>query len=131
MTPPLIDRWIAVIENGHTDGLDDLLDDLLDDQAVFYSPAVFRPQHGKALTAKYLTAAAKLFGDTDFHYVEHWYSERSAILEFAATVNGVYVNGIDMIHWNDEQRIVSFKVMLRPFKGLQVIMPLMAELLQQ
>ncbi len=127
MTPPLIDRWISIIETGRTDDLDALLAD----DAVFYSPAVFTPQEGKALTSKYLKAAAKLFDDTDFHYVEQWYSERSAILEFAATVNGIHVNGIDMIHWNDDQQIVAFKVMVRPFKGLQVIMPGMAELLQQ
>ena len=127
MTPPLIDRWITIIETGRTDDLDALLAD----DAVFYSPAVFRPQEGKALTSKYLKAAAKVFGDTDFHYVEQWYSERSAILEFAATVNDIYVNGIDMIHWNDDEQIVSFKVMLRPFKGLQAIMAPMAELLQQ
>lgn len=127
MTPPLIDRWISIIETGRTDDLDALLAD----DAVFYSPAVYTPQEGKALTSKYLKAAAKLFDDTDFHYVEQWYSERSAILEFAATVNGIHVNGIDMIHWNDDQQIVAFKVMLRPFKGLQVIMPGMAELLQQ
>jgi ketosteroid isomerase-like protein len=127
MTPPLIDRWISIIETGRTDDLDALLAE----DAVFYSPAVFTPQQGKALTAKYLKSAAKLFHDTDFHYVEQWYSQHSAILEFAATVNGVYVNGIDMIHWNDDEQIASFKVMLRPFKGLQVIMPAMAELLQQ
>jgi len=127
MTPPLIDRWISIIETGRTDDLDALLAE----DAVFYSPAVFTPQQGKALTAKYLKSAATLFHDTDFHYVEQWYSERSAILEFAATVNGIYVNGIDMVHWNDDEQIVSFKVMLRPFRGLQVIMPAMAELLQQ
>jgi SnoaL-like domain len=127
MTPPLIDRWISIIETGRTDDLDALLAD----DAVFYSPAVFTPQEGKTLTSKYLKAAAKLFDDTDFHYVEQWYSERSAILEFAATVNGIHVNGIDMIHWNDDEQIVSFKVMMRPFKALQTIMPAMAELLQQ
>ena len=127
MTPPLIDRWISIVETGRTEDLDALLAD----DAVFYSPAVFTPQEGKALTSKYLKAAAKLFGDTDFHYVEQWHSERSAILEFVATVNGIHVNGIDMIHWNDDEQIVSFKVMLRPFKGLQAIMPGMAELLQQ
>lgn len=125
MTPPVIERWIGIIENGRTDELETLLAD----DAVFYSPAVFTPQEGRAKTATYLRAAAKVFGDTDFHYVEQWYSERSAILEFAATVDGIYVNGIDMIHWNDDGQIVSVKVMLRPLKALQTIMPAMAELL--
>ena len=107
----------------------DELDDLLADDAVFYSPAIFRPQEGKAKTAMYLTAASKLFAGTDFEYVGQWFGERSAVLEFAATIDGIYVNGIDMIEWNDDEKIVNFKVMMRPFKGLQVIMPKMAELL--
>jgi hypothetical protein len=62
--------------------------------------------------------------------VGQWFGEQSAVLEFAATVDGMYVNGIDMITWNDDDRIVSFKVMIRPFKGLQLVMGKMAELLQ-
>jgi hypothetical protein len=125
MTPPVIARWIDIIENGRTSELESLLAE----DAVFYSPAVFSPQEGRDMTLAYLTAAAKVFGDTDFHYVEKWYGERSAILEFAATIDGKYVNGIDMIHWNDAEQIVSVKVMVRPFKGLQALMPKMAELL--
>ena len=127
MTPPVIVRWIAIIESGRTDDLEALLAD----DAVFFSPAVFTPQEGREKTAMYLEAAAKVFGDSDFDYVEQWYEERSAILEFAATIDGIYVNGIDMIHWNDDEQIVSFKVMLRPLKALQTIIPAMAELLQQ
>ena len=127
MTPPLIERWVSIIETGRTDGLDALLAD----DAVFFSPAVFTPQEGRDKTATYLKAAAKVFGNTDLHYVEQWYGQRSAILEFAATIDGIYVNGIDMIHWNDDEQIVSFKVMLRPLKALQTIIPAMAELLQQ
>lgn len=126
MTPPVIQRWIEVIENGRADELGTLLAD----DAVFFSPAVFTPQEGRKKTAAYLRAAAKVFGDTDFHYVEQWYSDRSAILEFVATLDGIYVNGIDMIHWNDDEQIVLFKVMLRPLKALQTIIPAMAELLR-
>ncbi|TPG28308.1 nuclear transport factor 2 family protein [Mycolicibacterium hodleri] len=127
MASSVIERWHHFIDGGHDPVV---LDALLDDDAVFYSPAVFSPQEGRAKTAMYLRAAAKLFGGTDFRYVEEWVGERSAVLEFAATIDGIYVNGIDMIAWNEDDRIVSFKVMMRPFKGLQVIMPKMAELLQ-
>ena len=127
MTPSVIERWHAFLDGGHRA---EALDALLADDCVFYSPAVFSPQEGRAKTALYLGAAAKLFDGTDFHYVEQWYGERSAVLEFAATIDGSYVNGVDMIHWNDDARIVSFKVMMRPFRGLQTIMPKMAELLQ-
>ncbi len=125
MTPPVISRWIDIIESGSTSDLQDMLAE----DAVFYSPAVFSPQEGRELTLAYLTAAAKVFGDTDFHYVEKWYGERSAILEFAATIDGKYVNGIDMIHWNDADKIVAVKVMVRPLKGLQALIPKMVELL--
>ncbi len=125
MTPPVIARWIDIIENGKTAELESLLAA----DAVFYSPAVFSPQEGRDTTLAYLTAASKVFSDTDFHYVEKWYGERSAILEFAATIEGKYVNGIDMIHWNDDEKIVAVKVMVRPLKGLQALMPKMAELL--
>lgn len=126
MTSSVIDRWHAFIDGGHDP---DVLIDLLAEDAVFYSPAIFSPQEGREKTAMYLRAAAKLFGDTDFHYEEQWIGERSAVLEFAATVDGTYVNGVDMIQWNDDDEIVEFKVMLRPFKGLQLVMGKMAELL--
>ena len=125
MTPPVIKRWLDIIENDRTSEIEGVLAE----DAVFYSPAVFSPQEGRDMAVAYLTAASKMFSGTDFHYVEQWYSERSAILEFAATIDGKYVNGIDMIHWNDDGRIVSFKVMMRPLKGLEAIMPKMAELL--
>ncbi|MCW2730841.1 MAG: hypothetical protein JWR13_1657 [Mycobacterium sp.] len=127
MTSSVIERWHQFIDGDHDRAV---LEALLDDDAVFYSPAVFSPQKGRQKTTTYLVAAAKLFGGTDFHYVQEWVGERSAVLEFAATIDGIYVNGIDMIAWNDDEKIVSFKVMMRPFKGLQVIMPKMAELLQ-
>ena len=126
MTPLVIQRWIDILHDNRVDEVGSLLAD----DAVFYSPAVFTPQEGKAKTAMYLNAAAKLFADTDFHYVEQWFGEQSAVLEFAATVDGRYVNGVDMITWNDDERIASFKVMIRPFKGLQVVIGKMAELLQ-
>ena len=127
MTPPVIARWTSIIENGRTDELDALIAE----DAVFFSPAVFTPQEGRQKTLMYLKAAVKVFGTNNFRYVEQWFNDQSAILEFAATIDGIYVNGIDMIHWNDQEQIVSFKVMLRPLKALQTIIPAMAELLQQ
>lgn len=123
--PAVIERWLAVINDGHTDRLDDLLAH----DAVFYSPAVFTPQHGREKTSAYLRAAEQVFGTTDFHYVQMLFGERSAVLEFAAVLDGVTVEGVDMIAWNDEDKITSVKVMVRPLKALQALMPRMAELL--
>lgn len=126
MAPPVIQRWIDIVDNGRIVELNDLLAD----HAVFYSPAVFTPQEGRAKTLAYLTAAAKLFANTSFRYVEQWYGERSAVLEFTTEIDGIHVNGIDMIHWNDDGKITAVKVMLRPMKALQTVIPQMGRLLQ-
>ncbi|WP_328357948.1 nuclear transport factor 2 family protein [Mycobacterium sp. NBC_00419] len=125
MTAPVIERWLRFIENGQTDELDDLLAE----DAVFYSPAVFTPQHGREKTAAYLRAAEKLFSHSNFRYVEKWIESRSAVLEFAAEVDGLTLEGVDIIRWNDDGKIVSFTVMIRPLKALQAIVPRMGELL--
>ncbi len=121
----MIDRWLDVIENGQTAGLDDMLAE----DAVFYSPAVFTPQRGRAKAAAYLRAAEHMFAGTNFHYVNKWIDSHSAVLEFAADIDGISVEGIDILHWNDEGRLTSVKVMMRPFKGLQAVIAKMAELL--
>lgn len=123
--PTVIQRWLEIIESGRSDDLDDLLDP----EAVFYSPAVFTPQRGRDTALAYLRAAERMFAGTDFHYVEKWFGDKSAVLHFAADLDGLSVEGIDMIHWNDEGKIVSVAVMMRPFKGLQAVIGRMAELL--
>lgn len=126
MTPSVIESWLRVVQSGQTD----LLDELLAEDAVFYSPAVFTPQHGRAKTAAYLRAAEKMFSDSNFRYVEMWFNANSAVLEFAAEIDGLSVEGIDMIHWNDDGKITRVKVMIRPLRALQSVIPKMGELLQ-
>ncbi len=125
-TPAVIERWLRLIEG---DDVSSEIDDILTDDAVFYSPAVFTPQRGRAVTAAYLRAAEQMFSGTGFRYVEKWFGDHSAVLQFTADVDGLTVEGIDMIHWNDEGKITSFKVMIRPYKALQGVVDRMAELL--
>ena len=125
MTTPVIERWLDVIENGQTADLDDMLAE----DAVFYSPAVFTPQRGRAKAAAYLRAAEHMFAGTNFHYVNKWIDSHSAVLEFAADIDGISVEGVDILHWNDEGKLTSVKVMVRPFKALQTVIAKMAELL--
>ena len=124
--PPVLERWFEIIES---DGGGDV-EELLAEDAVFYSPAVFTPQRGRAEAAAYLRAAQKLFAGANFRYVGKWFDAHSAVLEFAAEIDGLTVEGIDMIHWNADGKIVSVKVMIRPLKALQAIVPKMAALLQ-
>lgn len=91
---------------------------LLADDVVFESPVVHTPQRGRAISAKYLTGASYVLGGESFAYIGEWRGPNSAILEFTSLVDGITINGIDMITWNDAGRIVHFKVMVRPLKAM-------------
>jgi hypothetical protein len=124
--PQTIATWHAAVANqdfGAVEGL-------IADDATFYSPAVHSPQIGKPLVVKYLRAAMSLLNNESFRYVDEWYGERSAVLEFELTLDGTYVNGIDLIRWNTDGKIVRFKVMVRPLKGLNTVLALMGARLQ-
>lgn len=120
-----IDHWHRLMEARDAAGLDDLIAD----DCVFQSPAVHSPQIGKALTVKYLRAAQAVLGTPSFRYVEEWVGAQSAVLEFALDLDGIHVNGVDIIHWNAEDKITNFRVMIRPVKALQAVMPAMAAVL--
>ncbi|MBS0460971.1 MAG: nuclear transport factor 2 family protein [Proteobacteria bacterium] len=103
---------------------------LLADDAVFHSPVVHTPQRGRALVAGYLAAAFVVLGNDSFRYVREIVGERDAALEFATTIDGIHVNGVDLIGWNEHGLITDFKVMLRPLKAIELIHRLMGQMLQ-
>ena len=119
--PAPVAAWHAIAEARDPAGLADLLAD----DVVFRSPAVHTPQEGKELTTAYLSAAVVVLGPT-LAYQREWYAERNAVLEFEAELDGLTVHGIDMMQWNDEGKLVEFTVMVRPFKGLEKLIELMA-----
>ena len=119
--PAALRRWHAVVESRDPA----LLDDVLADEVVFRSPAVFQPQQGRALTTGYLSAALRVLGPS-LRYVSQWHDEASAVLEFEADLDGIYVEGVDILRWNAEGKLVSFTVMVRPMRGLQKLAELMA-----
>jgi len=118
--PHVVEAWHAVVESGDPA----LLDGMLADDVVFRSPAVFAPQSGKGLTARYLRAAMAVLGPS-LRYIAEWYGPSSAVLEFEAELDGLYVHGVDMLRWNDHGRLVSFTVMVRPMRGLTKLVELM------
>ena len=118
--PPAVKAWHAVVESGDPA----LLDGVLADDVVFRSPAVFAPQPGKDLTSRYLRSAMVVLGPS-LRYIGEWYGPSSAVLEFEAQLDGMYVHGVDMLRWNDEDRLVSFTVMVRPMRGLTKLVELM------
>lgn len=105
------------------------LDALLADGVVFHSPVVHTPQRGKAITSTYLGAALQLFLNGSFRYVREVSGPNDAMLEFEVEIDGILVNGVDMMRWDEAGRIVDFKVMLRPLKAVNLIHRKMAEML--
>ena len=121
-----IETWHNIVEKRDAQGLDALLAD----EAVFHSPVVHTPQVGKSITKKYLTAAFHVFFNESFRYVRELQGNRDAVLEFEVQLDGITVNGVDMIKWNDAGKITEFKVMLRPLKAVNLIHQKMAQALR-
>ena len=118
-----IEVWHEVVKSGEIVKLDNILDE----DCIFYSPVVFSPQKGKEATKKYLTAAAIVFADDSFKYTKELVSSHLACLEFELVLNGININGIDIISWNEEGKITEFKVMIRPLKAVEIIHKYMGE----
>lgn len=126
MTPTL-ERWHALLAGGDITKLDELLAT----DAVFHSPIVHTPQQGKDLVKMYLTAAFHVLLNDSFQYVRQVVGERDAVLELVVEVDGIRVNGVDMIHWNESGQIDDFKVMIRPLKAINLLHAKMKEMLEQ
>lgn len=118
--------WHDLVRRHSADGLDALLSD----DVVFHSPIVHTPQVGKALTTMYLTAALLVIANDTFRYVREVVGPRDAALEFQAEIDGISVNGIDLIRWDDIGRIVDFKVMVRPLKAVNLLHAQMRAMLE-
>lgn len=134
MIEKTIDNWHRFLRGELPGGLDELLDD----DVIFYSPVVFTPQKGKAVTKLYLRAAAAALpgetsrgtGEGSFRYVNEVMSGRTAVLEFETTVGGKYVNGVDIIRCDEVGRIVEFKVMIRPLQAVNAVHASMKAMLE-
>ena len=125
-----VKKWYEVMKSNDMDKLDELLAE----DVVFYSPVVYTPQKGKDITKMYLMAAGGVFGEgtieaesesnksqSNFKYIKEIIGEKSALLEFESEIDGIYVNGVDLISWNEEEKITEFKVIVRPLKAVNML----------
>lgn len=103
---------------------------LLTEDVVFHSPVVHTPQIGKTITLQYLYAAFEVFSNESFRYVREISGPRDAALEFQVEIEGISVNGVDMLRWDEEGKIVELKVLIRPLKAINLIHQKMAAMLQ-
>lgn len=115
-------RWHDYMESGSDAAK---LSALLADDAVFHSPVVYTPQAGKAAVMSYLIAAAHVLGNEKFHYVRELVDGDEVMLEFATELDGVQVNGVDIIRFDKEGKISDFKVMVRPLKAINKVWEMM------
>ena len=106
------------------------LDEILAEDCVFLSPVVHTPQEGREMTKFYLTGAFNVFND-DFRYVKEVVDGPYAVLEFACEVDGILVNGVDIMTFNEDGKIVEFKVMVRPLKAMNLLHARMKAMLEQ
>jgi len=142
MIEKCVENWHRCVRGELEGGLDSILAD----DVVFYSPVVFTPQEGKAITKLYLEAAGATIGggsresaendpsekqETKFRYTKEVLTGHHAILEFETEMAGKYVNGVDILTCNDEGRIVEFKVMIRPLQAVNLLHQQMARMLAQ
>ena len=107
------------------------LDNILAENVVFHSPVVHTPQAGKQITTLYLTAALHVLNNDSFKYLREVVSGSNAVLEFLTVIDGITINGVDMIPWNEDGKITDFKVMIRPLKAINLIHKMMADMLQK
>lgn len=125
MTSPALAAWHHIVQHRDLSGLNQLLAE----DVIFHSPVVHTPQIGKAVTQQYLYAAFHVFFNESFHYIREVAGQHDAVLEFEVTIDGIVVNGVDMLHWNEHGQLTEFKVMIRPLKGINLIHQKMGEML--
>jgi SnoaL-like protein len=125
MTATALETWHRLVRTNDAAGLPALLAE----DAVFHSPVVHTPQHGRQLAAMYLSAAFQVFFNPSFRYVREIAGPDDAMLEFETEIDGIRVNGVDILRWNADGRIVDFKVMIRPLKGMDIVHRKMGEML--
>jgi len=127
MIEDFVKKWHKLVETKDAAGLDAILAD----NVVFHSPVVHTPQAGKPVTTLYLTAALHVLNNETFKYLREVASGNNAVLEFQTIIDGISINGVDMITWGEDGRITDFKVMIRPLKAINLVHKMMGDMLQK
>tara|TARA_R110000764_G_scaffold41455_2_gene93269 strand:- start:5933 stop:6316 length:384 start_codon:yes stop_codon:yes gene_type:complete len=123
----MLSNWHTLIKNKAVSQVSTLLAD----DVTLYSPVIHTPIKGKEMVSIYLTAAFHTFLNGSFNYDREFLSNNAAVLEFSLKIQDIDINGIDMITWNEQGKITEFKVMIRPYKALNMINDQMTAMLDQ
>ena len=118
-----VDLWHQCVENAS------LNPEMMTEDVVFHSPYVYTPIKGKINVSRYLEAAGMVFLNSNFRYIEEIIGDKQACLVFEVTINDLYVNGVDYLIWNDQQKLTEIRVFIRPFEALNAIKEFMVKYL--
>jgi hypothetical protein len=120
-----LERWHEIIRERKPE----LLDEILAEECVFLSPVVHTPQRGREITKLYLTGAMHVLGH-GFRYEKEVVTPQHAVLEFVCEIDGISVNGVDIMSFDADGKINEFKVMVRPLKAINLLHAKMGEMLE-
>ena len=125
-TRSYLEKWHQGLKSMNSN----FLDEILDDSCVFTSPIVFKPIEGKEMSKLYLMGAGQTFDMDRFKYVRELVDGLDTALEFETYIDDISVNGVDIIRWNEEGKIIDFKVMIRPLQAIGALQKKMSEALE-
>jgi hypothetical protein len=125
-TRSYLEKWHQGLKSMNSN----FLDEILDDSCVFTSPIVFKPIEGKEMSKLYLMGAGQTFDMDRFKYVRELVDGLDTVLEFETYIDDISVNGVDIIRWNEEGKIIDFKVMIRPLQAIGALQKRMSQALE-
>lgn len=85
----------------------------------FFSPVEAEPVRGKEIVGQLLGLVFEIL--QDFHYTEQLETENLSILVFEAKINGLSVEGVDLIRFDCQGLVKEFTVIIRPMNALQAL----------
>jgi hypothetical protein len=94
-------------------------EELFSPDAVFRSPAVFKPYSGLDALKVLLGTVVEVF--EDFRYLDQVETGDTAVLVFEARVGDRELNGVDVLRFGEDGRIAEMMVMVRPLSGLNAL----------
>jgi hypothetical protein len=123
-----VTRWEAAVA---ANDLDSMAAMFVED-AVFRSPAVFKPYQGRPVIQGILGLVMQVFGPLT--YTNVWSNDRGGVvMQFATTVPGpdkrLEIEGVDIFQLDEQGRITELRVMIRPLRGLQALAAAMERLM--
>jgi hypothetical protein len=123
-----VTRWEAAVAANDLDSMDAMFVE----DAIFRSPAVFKPYQGRAVIQGILGLVMQVFGPLT--YTNVWSNDHGGVvMQFATTVPGpdkrLEIEGVDIFQLDEQGRVTEMRVMIRPLRGLQALAAAMERLM--